>query len=105
MTVGPASADVPSPMGMAMGFEFNQKLDAEKAKAHYGTDKFIVRCYDGFDNQWCDCTGALPWDEAWKELMRLTKGGTANTKFADIDYYSVFPSDTTMLYSGGFGET
>lgn len=91
-------------MGSAQSYEFNVRMDADQAKAHYECDNFVVRVYDGFDNQWCDCTGPLPWDEALKVLKEKTKDGTEKTKFSDIDYYSVLPGNVKMLYSDGFGE-
>lgn len=66
--------------------------------------KFVVRCYDGFDNQWCDCTKPISEAEAKKVLSEKTGNGTHHTSFADIDYYAIFPADTRMLYSNGFGE-
>ena len=66
--------------------------------------KFVVRVYDGMDNQWCDCTGPLSKDDAMAEWNRLTEKGTVKYHFDHIDYYRVFPADSRMLYSGGFGE-
>lgn len=65
---------------------------------------FVVRFYDGFDNQWMDITGPLSLAEADKVLAEKTNNGTRNTSYANIDYYAIFPADTRMLYSGGYGE-
>jgi hypothetical protein len=65
---------------------------------------FIVRFYDGFDNQWMDVTGPLTRAEADRILAEKTSNGTRNASYGDIDYYSIFPADTRMVYSGGFGE-
>lgn len=65
---------------------------------------FIVRLYDGMDNQWMDVSGAVPHDEAEKIWREKTNGGTKNISFDEIDYYKIFPSDTNMVYSDGFGE-
>lgn len=66
-------------------------------------EKFIVRVYDGFDNQCTDVTGPLSKDEAEAKWLELTDNGTHNTSYDDIDYYKVFPDDVRMLFSGGFG--
>jgi hypothetical protein len=65
---------------------------------------YVVRLYDGFDHLWMDVSGPLPYKEAHKMLMEETKDGTKNAKFEDIDYYAIFPADTTMMYSleGGY---
>lgn len=59
---------------------------------------FIVRHYDGFDGDWLDITDPLPWEEAKAVWNERTNNGTKNTKYDDIDYYKVFPSDTRMLF-------
>ena len=66
---------------------------------------YVVRLYDGFDNLWMDVSKPLPKDEAHKILMEKTKDGTKNTKFDDIDYYAIFPADTTMMFSSEAGHT
>ena len=65
---------------------------------------FVVRLYDGFDNQWMDITKPLPKAEAQKIWDEKTKNGTEKTNYGDIDYYNIYPADTRMTYSGGFGE-
>jgi hypothetical protein len=60
---------------------------------------FVVRFYDGFDNEWIDVSdpvGRVEADRIWNEK---TEDGTKNTSFNDIDYYRVFPADTTMVFS------
>ena len=69
-----------------------------------GPDKYIVRLYDGMDNQWIDVSGTVSKEEADRIWNERTKDGTRNTGFDDIDYYKVFPADTKMLYSNSFGE-
>jgi hypothetical protein len=61
--------------------------------------KFTLRVWDGMDGCWCDCvTGdKLHVLTHWAER---THNGTEKTKFADIDYYCIFPADTRMLWSG-----
>lgn len=65
---------------------------------------FIVRLYDGFDNQWIDVSEPVTKEEADKIWNERTKNGKGNIEFADIDYYAIFPAETKMLFSDGFGE-
>jgi hypothetical protein len=62
-------------------------------------DLFIVRLYDGFDHEWMDITEPVTRQEADKIWNERTKNGTEKTKYDDIDYFAIFPADTTMLYS------
>ncbi|MCX9024684.1 MAG: hypothetical protein OIN85_01145 [Candidatus Methanoperedens sp.] len=64
---------------------------------------FVVRLYDGFDNQWIDVSGAVPRSKAEDILSEKTCKGTKNTNYGDIDYYKIFPANSRMLYSDGFG--
>lgn len=64
-------------------------------------DKFIVRLWDGMDGIWCDVTGAVSKEEADRVWNEKTSNGTKSTSYNDIDYYAVFPADTTMLYRSG----
>ena len=68
-----------------------------------GEKLYIVRLYDGFDNQWMDVSRPVPKAEADRILAEKTAGGTKNASYADIDYYRVFPAGTKMLFSDGFG--
>lgn len=63
------------------------------------TELFVVRLYDGFDNEWMDVSKPLPREEAQKVWEEKTNGGTKNASYNDIDYYRVFPAHTKMLYS------
>jgi hypothetical protein len=65
---------------------------------------FIVRLYDGFDNQWMDVTGAVSRAEADRIWSEKTENGTKNKSFDDIDYYRIFPADTKMVFAEGRGE-
>lgn len=60
---------------------------------------YVVRLYDGFDNEWMDVSKPVSAEEADRIWREKTEGGTKNTSYDDIDYYRVFPADTTMLYS------
>jgi hypothetical protein len=65
---------------------------------------FIVRLYDGFDNQWIDITGPVSEEVAQKVWNEKTDNGTKKSKFEHIDYYRIFPANTKMLFSDGVGE-
>jgi hypothetical protein len=65
---------------------------------------FIVRFYDGMDNQWMDVSGSVSHEEANKIWLEKTENGTKHIAFKEIDYYKVFPADTRMIFSEGFGE-
>ena len=67
-------------------------------------DLFVVRLYDGFDNQWIDVSKPVNKEEANKIWLEKTKGGTKQIRFSDIDYYRIFPADTKMLFSDRVGE-
>ena len=60
---------------------------------------YVVRLYDGFDNEWIDVSKAVSRKEAEKILDEKTKGGTKKTCYDDIDYYAIFPVDTIMVFS------
>jgi NDP-sugar pyrophosphorylase family protein len=62
-------------------------------------DKFIVRLYDGFDNEWIDISEPTTYEEAQQIWIQRTNNGTKNIKYEDIDYYKIFPANTTMLFS------
>ena len=66
-------------------------------------EKFIVRLYDGFDNEWIDVSKSVSKEEAKEVWNKYTKDGTKNTCFDDIDYYEIFPADTIMRYSSKEG--
>lgn len=60
---------------------------------------FVVRLYDGFDNEWMDVCDPCSKEQADEILRVRTANGTKNTSYSDIDYYRVFPANTKMLYS------
>lgn len=62
---------------------------------------FVVRLYDMFDG-WIDVTSPMSKEDAKKEWDRLTSNGTRMTKYADGDYYAIFPSHTRMLHTPEF---
>jgi hypothetical protein len=63
-----------------------------------GEYQYIVRLYDGFDNQWLDVSEPVTYEEARLIWNERTNNGTEKTKYDDIDYYKIFPADTVMLY-------
>lgn len=65
--------------------------------------KFIVRVWDGMDGCWTDCTGEVDRDEALRVWAESTKNGTEATKYADIDYFAIFPGGTRMNMDGSEG--
>ena len=60
---------------------------------------YVVRLYDGFDNEWIDISEPSTYEEAEKLWNERTENGTKNTEFDDIDYYAIYPADTQMLLS------
>lgn len=64
-------------------------------------DQFIVRLWDMMDG-WIDVHGPCSKEEAEKIWNEMTKNGTRNTKYADGDYYKVFPANTRMIYTPEF---
>ena len=66
-------------------------------------EKFIVRLYDGFDNEWIDVSSPVSKEEAQKIWNEKTKNGTQKTKYEDIDYYAIFPADSVMHFSSQEG--
>ena len=68
-----------------------------------GVKKFTVRVFDMFDG-WCDRFDGInvSAEEAMKIWLHRTLDGTKNTKYADGDYYDVFPADTRMVMTPEF---
>ena len=60
-------------------------------------DLYIVRLFDMFDG-WCCDSKPMPWSEAVTYWMEQTDNGTRRTKYADGDYWDIFPDGTRMLY-------
>lgn len=81
-----------------------QAIDWRKQAASPQGDLFIVRLYDGFDNEWIDVSGPLTRGQADqlcgdKNAARFgSAAGKRVGSFDDIDYYAVFPTETKMLY-------
>lgn len=82
------------------------ELDRKEIPEEHAEELFVVRSYDGFGHEWMDVSEPVLRVEAEKILDEKTNGGTKNTKFDDIDYYSIFPAETTMHFSqeGVYGE-
>ena len=60
---------------------------------------FVVRLYDGFDNEWMEVSEPVTKEEAQRIWNEKTNNGKEKTKFDNIDYYAIFPADTVMMYS------
>jgi hypothetical protein len=61
--------------------------------------KYVVRFYDGFDNEWKDVSKPVSREKASEIWNKKTNNGKKNATFDDIDYYSIFPADTVMKFS------
>lgn len=66
--------------------------------------KYVVRLWDGMDNQWMDVSKPISKDKAYQIWKEKTNNGTKNVRYEEIDYYDIFPANTRMLFSNGFGE-
>ncbi len=69
---------------------------------HTDGARFTLRVWDGMDGCWCDVVANVDLAFALRAWCERTENGTKATKYADIDYYKIFPADTKLLYSGGF---
>lgn len=61
--------------------------------------KYVVRLYDGFDNEWIDVCRPCNKKTAEAIWNEKTDNGTKNACYGDIDYYKIFESDTIMHFS------
>jgi len=53
--------------------------------------KFVVRLYDGFDNEWFDITQPTSYEEALRVYNLKTENDTTKNNFHDfINYYGIF---------------
>jgi hypothetical protein len=62
---------------------------------------YVVRLWDMFDG-WIDITSSISKEEADKLWNEKTSNGTRMTKYADGDYYKIFPANTKMVYTPEF---
>lgn len=69
----------------------------------FSRGKWIVRIWDGMDGCWSDVTEETTAEEALKVWFEKTGGGNHNWRFADIDYYRIFPAETRMIWDGEAG--
>lgn len=60
---------------------------------------FVVRLFDGFDNEWMDVTGPLSAEEAMAQWSARTDEGRKHTSYDDIDYYAIYPTTVQMFFS------
>ena len=97
--------ETPAELLTALGFvrkeieAAEKQFTAEIERHRKAGGDFVVRLYDGFDNEWIDTTGPLSYKDATTQWLAKTRGGTKNTKFEDIDYYKIYPAGTLMRHS------
>jgi hypothetical protein len=81
-----------------------EAIQADRKHMFEGLDddgEFVVRVWDGMDGCWCDVSDEpLTKTAAIQMWMEKTENGTKAISFDDIDYYKIFPYETTMMYSG-----
>jgi hypothetical protein len=65
-------------------------------------DRFTVRVFDGMDGCWCDVVANVDLETALRRWCTETANGTTKIRFAEIDYYCIFPANVQMLWSGDF---
>ena len=63
--------------------------------------KWIVRLFDMFD-VWIDISEPISREKADEMWNQKTKNGTQKTKYADGDYFAIFPADTKMMMTPEF---
>jgi len=80
-------------------FEGKPRENKNGSKDEDDTQMYVVRLWDGMDGIWMDVSKPASRKEAEKIYNEKTANGTKNTRYEDIDYYGVFPADTTMRYS------
>lgn len=66
-----------------------------------GEQLYVVRLFDGMDGEWMDITKPVSKEEAQRVWDERTDNGKRAAKYGDIDYYKIFPADTTMRFSEG----
>lgn len=60
---------------------------------------YVVRLWDGFDNEWMDVSEPVSREEADRIWNEKTDNGSKGVGYDDIDYYAVYPANTTMVFS------
>ena len=64
-------------------------------------EQWIVRLFDMFDG-WIDISEPISREKADEMWNEKTKNGTQKTKYADGDYFAIFPADTKMVVTPEF---
>ena len=66
---------------------------------------FTVRLWDGMDGCWCDLYEAkgVSAEAALDVWFARTEDGTKKISYAEIDYFRIFPTETSMAWDGGSG--
>jgi len=69
--------------------------------------EYSVRMYDRHEHQWFDVLTAVSLIEAAQRWDKETEGGKKHINYDDPEgfYYDIFPADTEMIYSKGWGST
>lgn len=70
-------------------------------RGHSKRGKYIVRLYDMFDG-WLSPSKEMDWADAVAYWKDKTNNGTTRTKYADGDYWSIFPAGTRMIVTPEF---
>lgn len=71
------------------------KDDDKRVVSDHEPPLYVVRFYDGFDNEWMTVSEPLPYDAAFKlcgdknEARSGTAAGKRTGSYNDIDYYKV----------------
>ena len=69
----------------------------------FSGEKFTLRHWDGMDGSWLDILPNVSKEEVLRAWYEKTEEGTKMLSFKEIDYYRIFPADTTMLWSAEEG--
>ena len=68
-------------------------------KTHSKNGRYTVRLYDSFDG-WIDVLADVTWEDAEAKWNELTNNGVRMARFKNGgNYYSIFPANTSMLYT------
>lgn len=67
-------------------------------QAKFDETKWVLRHYDGFDNEWIDIATGWLRNIATK-YCEMTKNDTEQCHFDHIDYYAIFPEDSKMIWT------
>ncbi len=69
----------------------------------FARGRYTLRVWDGMDGCWSDVLANATAADALAKWCSLTKDGTKQVSFNEIDYYRIFPANTRMLWDGTQG--